>query len=62
MNPIAPLIVLPTLDGSKEAAIERLEAWSTRSLRRRLADVDTPWRSGTLGEHRDQLDLLGVAS
>lgn len=63
MKPISPLIVLPTLDGSKEAAIERLDAWSTRPLRRRMADGGhLSWRTDNLGDRQDQLDLLGVLS
>lgn len=52
------LIVLPTLDGSKEAAVERLEAWSTMTSRRRMASQGR--RAETLGERQDALDLLGV--
>lgn len=53
------LIVLPTLDGSKEAAIERLEAWSTMNSRWRMASAGAS-RASTVGERRDVLDLLGV--
>lgn len=53
------LIVLPTLDGSKEAAIERLEAWSTMTARRRMASAGAS-RAETVGERRDVLDLVGV--
>lgn len=55
------LIVLPTLDGSREAAIERIEAWESAPRRRWVAD-DVKWRTGRLGEMYDRLDLLGVAS
>lgn len=54
------LIVLPTLDGSREAAVARLEAWSSAPLRRRAAESLHLY--GTLGERRDRLDLLGMAS
>lgn len=55
------LTVLPTLDGSTEAAIERLEAWSTLSERRRIAGRH--WlRSSTLGDQRILFDLLDVSA
>lgn len=54
------IIVLPTLDGSREAAIEHLNAWETAPRRRRLADKAKG--GGRLGEMYDRLDALGVAS
>lgn len=54
------LIHMPTLDGSKEAAVARLEAWETAPRRRRMAE-DAKY-AGTVGIRRDTLDLLGVES
>lgn len=54
------LIVLPTLDGSKEAAIKRLEAWSTMSTRRAMAGVARRSMWSNPGSQRSLLDLLGV--
>lgn len=54
------LIVLPTLDGSRESAITRLEAWTSAPARRSAAER-AQLRSGTLGELRDRLSLLDVA-
>lgn len=52
------LIVLPTLDGSREAAIRRITAWSTAPVRQRAAESAHLY--GTVGERRDRLDSLDV--
>ena len=57
------IYTLPTLDGTAEAAVARLEAWGTRPMRERLAFHPGVTRNPTLVDYQDQLDLLlGVAS
>lgn len=54
------LIVLPTLDGSRETAVARLEAWSSAPVRRRAAESAHLY--GTVGDRLDRLASLDVAS
>ena len=54
-----PLVVLPTLDGTREAAIARLDAWASAPARQRMFGASWP-RSATLGDVTDREALLDL--
>lgn len=59
------LVVLPTLDGSKEASVARLDAWLLQPARRAMLENihGNPSRYWRVADQLDRVDLvLGAAS